>query len=161
MNCPFCSNPDSKVIDSRLVADGAQIRRRRECTDSGCAERFTSYETTELLLPKIIKKDGRREPFDDTKLVMGIDLAIRKRKVSEDDRYSIIEKIKQKILQYGEREIKSVLVGEIVMEELFRVDAIAFIRFASVYKDFKSAVELEQFSALVSKGIQPQMEDIS
>ncbi|MGK0441460.1 MAG: transcriptional repressor NrdR [Pseudohongiellaceae bacterium] len=142
MRCPFCSNDDTKVIDSRLVAEGAQVRRRRECT--ACSERYTTYETAELLMPKIIKGNGNREPFDEEKMRNGILRALEKRPVSVEDVEASINQIKKSLQATGERELKSLVVGELVMEHLQRLDQVAFVRFASVYRDFKDLEEFRQ-----------------
>lgn len=142
MRCPFCSNDDTKVIDSRLVAEGAQVRRRRECT--ACSERYTTYETAELLMPRIIKGNGNREPFDEEKMRNGILRALEKRPVSVEDVEASINQIKKSLQATGERELKSLVVGELVMEHLQRLDQVAFVRFASVYRDFKDLEEFRQ-----------------
>lgn len=142
MRCPFCSHEDTKVIDSRLVAEGAQVRRRRECL--ACSERFTSYEIVELLLPKVIKHNGNREPFDEEKLRAGILRALEKRPVSVEKIESVVNRIKRALQATGEREIKSLVLGELVMEELKGLDQVAFVRFASVYRDFKDLQEFRE-----------------
>ena len=142
MRCPFCSHDDTKVIDSRLVAEGAQVRRRRECT--ACSERYTTYETAELLMPRIIKGNGNREPFDEEKMRNGILRALEKRPVSVEDIEAAINSIKKALQATGEREVKSLVVGELVMENLQRLDQVAFVRFASVYRDFKDLEEFRQ-----------------
>lgn len=135
MHCPFCNTDDTKVIDSRLVSDGGQVRRRRECIS--CHERFTTYEAAELVMPKIIKADGRRVPFDEDKLSQGILRALEKRPVSTESFENIMSHLKQKLRSCGEREIHSKIVGEWVMEELKAIDAVAYVRFASVYRSFQ------------------------
>ena len=142
MRCPFCSNDDTKVIDSRLVAEGAQVRRRRECM--ACSERYTTYETAELLMPRIIKGNGNREPFDEEKMRSGILRALEKRPVSVEDIEAAISSIKKALQATGEREVKSLVVGELVMEHLQKLDQVAFVRFASVYRDFKDLEEFRQ-----------------
>ena len=142
MRCPFCSHEDTKVIDSRLVAEGAQVRRRRECMD--CSERFTTYESAELLMPRIIKGNGNREPFDEMKMRNGILRALEKRPVSVESIEAEINQIKQALQATGEREVKSLVVGELVMEHLQKLDQVAFVRFASVYRDFKDLDEFRQ-----------------
>ena len=141
MRCPFCSHDDTKVIDSRLVAEGGQVRRRRECTS--CSERFTTYEGAELLMPKIIKGDGSREPFDEDKMRAGIMRALEKRPVSVEKIETVINHIEHELQATGEREIESMRVGELVMDSLKGLDQVAFVRFASVYRDFK---DLNEFS---------------
>ena len=139
MHCPFCADIDTRVIDSRLVSDGSQVRRRREC--SSCGERFTSYEIAELLMPKLIKQDGTRQPFDEDKLRAGILRAIEKRPVSDEDFEQAISHIKSGLRATGEREIPAKQLGEMVMEELRKLDDVAYVRFASVYRRFKDVQE--------------------
>lgn len=146
MYCPFCNAEDTKVIDSRLVAEGNQVRRRRECTV--CHERFTSYETAELLMPRIIKSDGSRVPFDDNKLRVGMEKALEKRPVSMEEIEASINQIKHSLQATGEREISARIVGEKVMEQLRKLDKVAYVRFASVYRDFK---DLEEFRVEINK----------
>jgi len=135
MRCPFCNEPDTRVIDSRLVGEGDQVRRRRECT--ACHERFTTYETAELSLPRIIKSDGRREPFDENKLRSGMTRALEKRPVATERLEVAISQIKHRLRASGEREIKSRTLGEWVMEQLRTLDQVAYVRFASVYRSFE------------------------
>ncbi|MDF1763334.1 MAG: transcriptional regulator NrdR, partial [Oleibacter sp.] len=134
MHCPFCAHPETKVIDSRLMADGEQVRRRRECIS--CSERFTTFESAELVMPRIIKHDGTREPFNEEKLRSGIQRALEKRPVSIEAIEAALTRIKQNMRATGEREIDSRHVGEWVMEELRRLDQVAYVRFASVYRSF-------------------------
>lgn len=142
MHCPFCNEQDTKVIDSRLVGSGSQVRRRRECV--ACKERFTTYEAAELVMPRIIKSDGRRVPFDEAKLSQGIQRAIEKRPVSIESFEAIIASLKQKLRASGEREIKSATLGEWVMQELHAVDGVAYVRFASVYRHFQDVQEFQK-----------------
>lgn len=142
MYCPFCHAIDTKVIDSRLVAEGAQVRRRRECIE--CHERFTTFETAELVMPLIVKRDGRREMFRLDNLRAGMLRALEKRPVSTDSLEVALEAIMQKIRDTGEREIDSRQIGEWVMEQLFRLDHIAYVRFASVYKRFQDVSEFQR-----------------
>jgi len=135
MRCPFCSSQDTRVIDSRLVGEGEQIRRRRECT--GCKERFTTYESPELNYPRIIKSDGRREPFIEDKLRAGIFRALEKRPVPIEKVETAIAKVKQTLRGSGEREVRSRQIGDWVMEELRALDQVAYVRFASVYRSFE------------------------
>ncbi|KTD55921.1 transcriptional regulator NrdR [Legionella sainthelensi] len=135
MYCPFCHAEETKVVDSRLVAEGAQVRRRRECLV--CHERFTTFETAELIMPLIVKRDGRRELFNIENLRSGMLRALEKRPVSVDALEAAIISITQEIRRRGEREIDSQIVGELVMKELFSLDHVAYVRFASVYKRFK------------------------
>jgi len=139
MHCPFCSTDDTKVIDSRLVAEGNQIRRRRECLS--CHERFTTYEIAELLMPRVIKQDGSREPFDENKLRAGFHRALEKRPVSIEDVESSLNHIKHFLQSTGEREILARVIGEKVMEQLQQLDEVAFVRFASVYRRFTDISE--------------------
>ncbi|MGB5398428.1 MAG: transcriptional regulator NrdR [Gammaproteobacteria bacterium] len=134
MHCPFCSEPDTRVIDSRLSTDGDQVRRRRECV--ACSERFTTYEVAELNMPRIIKTSGNRVPFDEIKLSSGVMRALEKRPVSTEQIDEAINRIKHRLLSAGEREIASSRIGNWVMEELLALDHVAYIRFASVYLDF-------------------------
>ena len=139
MYCPFCNAQDTKVIDSRLVSEGSQVRRRRCCNE--CSERFTTYEFAELLMPRLIKSDGRREPFNDDKLLVGINRALEKRPVSLEAIDAAVNKLKSTLRATGEREVTSKMVGELVMELLKGLDKIAYIRFASVYRSFKDVKE--------------------
>ncbi len=139
MYCPFCAEIDTRVIDSRLVSDGSQVRRRRECTS--CGERFTSYEIAELVMPKLIKQDGRRQPFDEQKLRTGIMRSLEKRPVSDDAIEQAITRIKSALRATGEREIPAQQLGEMVMQQLSKLDDVAYVRFASVYRRFKDVQE--------------------
>ncbi len=135
MYCPFCNACETKVTDSRLVADGQQIRRRRECLT--CGERFTTYEAPELILPRIIKREGAREDFNEEKLRSGMLRALEKRPVSMDAVEASLRRIIQKLRASGERELSSQILGEWVMEELHQLDDVAYVRFASVYRSFQ------------------------
>jgi len=135
MKCPFCGFIEDKVIDSRQSKDGDIIRRRRECLK--CEGRFTSYERIENLLPHVIKKDSRREPFDRQKILQGLERACEKRPVSFETREEMVNKIEKSLLASGEKEIPSTLIGEQVMNGLREVDEVAYVRFASVYRQFK------------------------
>jgi len=139
MYCPFCSFTETRVIDSRLVSDGTQVRRRREC--SSCGERFTSYEMAELVMPKLIKQDGSRQPFDEEKLRIGIMRALEKRPVSVEHIEQSISRIMSNLRATGERELPAQKVGELVMSELRKLDDVAYVRFASVYRRFKDVKE--------------------
>ncbi|MDP4491095.1 transcriptional regulator NrdR [Vibrio sp. AH4] len=139
MHCPFCSENDTKVIDSRLVADGHQVRRRRQCL--GCNERFTTFESAELVMPRVIKSNGNREPFDEEKMIGGLQRALEKRPVSSDAIELAISTIKSKLRATGEREVPSKLIGNLVMEQLKVLDKVAYIRFASVYRSFEDVRE--------------------
>ena len=135
MHCPFCDHSETRVIDSRLLGDGDQIRRRREC--QSCKARFTTYETAELSLPRIVKSDGRRETFSDEKLRTGILKALEKRPVPMERIESSINHVKRRIRESGEREIQAGKIGEMVMDALRGLDQVAYVRFASVYRSFE------------------------
>jgi transcriptional repressor NrdR len=138
MHCPFCGAHDTKVIDSRLVAEGDQVRRRRECL--ACGERFTTFETAELVMPRLIKQDGSRQPFDEEKLRAGMQRALEKRPVSVERLEEAIAHIKHKLRATGEREIKSRVLGELVMVELQKLDEVAYIRFQDL-NEFREEIE--------------------
>jgi len=140
MHCPFCSYSETKVNDSRLVAEGHQVRRRRECL--ACGERFTSFESAELIMPRVIKRDGVREPFNEEKLRSGLMRALEKRPVSAEKLENAMAHIKSALRSTGEPEIKSRDLGEVVMTELRQLDEVAYVRFASVYRSFQ---DLEEF----------------
>ncbi|MBQ1783799.1 MAG: transcriptional regulator NrdR [Gammaproteobacteria bacterium] len=146
MHCPFCGKPDTKVIDSRLVAEGQQVRRRRECT--ACGERFTTFEGAELVMPRIIKRDGSREPFNEEKLRAGLLRALERRPVPTENIESTIAEIGSQLRATGEREVSSRLLGELVMEALKKLDKVAYVRFASVYLSFD---DIRQFEEAVAK----------
>ena len=146
MYCPFCSNPETKVIDSRLVGEGEQIRRRRACIT--CNERFTTFEVAELLIPRVVKQDGTRQPFDEEKLRAGILRALEKRPVSIEAIEASLNRIKHSLRAGGEREVATQLVGEAVMEQLRQLDEVAYVRFASVYRSFK---DLNEFRAEIER----------
>lgn len=135
MYCPFCAATETKVNDSRLAAQGFQVRRRRECLV--CKERFTTFEMVEVVMPRVIKSSGKIEPFDSDKLKRSIDLPLQKRPIATDDVEAMISRIEQRVRQMGEREISSKILGEIVMTELKALDDVAYVRFASVYRDFQ------------------------
>ena len=135
MRCPFCGAQDTKVIDSRLSGDGDQVRRRRECTL--CRERFTTYESAELNLPRVVKRDGTRVPFDGRKLRSGIMRALEKRPVEMEQIEASIGRINRKLIAGGDREVQSGRIGDLVMEELRGLDQVAYVRFASVYREFE------------------------
>ncbi len=142
MHCPFCGANDTKVIDSRLVAEGDQVRRRRECVS--CKERYTTFEVAELLMPRVIKQDESREPFDEEKLRAGLLRALEKRPVSTEQVEAAFSQIKRSLQSAGEREISSRMIGEKVMEQLRGLDDVAYVRFASVYRSFQ---DLSEFRA--------------
>ncbi|MCK4587687.1 MAG: transcriptional regulator NrdR [Gammaproteobacteria bacterium] len=135
MHCPFCDAEDTKVIDSRLANDGYEVRRRRECLT--CSERFTTFESAELVMPKLVKNDGRREPFNEEKLRAGIIRALEKRPVNSEDIETAVERIKKRMRSTGDREVPSVTLGHWVMDELRDLDHVAYVRFASVYRSFE------------------------
>lgn len=141
MYCPFCNADDTKVIDSRLVADGGQVRRRRECV--ACTERFTTYEMAELVMPRVIKTDGTREVFDEDKLRAGLQRALEKRPVSIEQIEVALTQIKHFLQVTGEREVSSRMIGEEVMTKLRELDEVAYVRFASVYRSFQDLSEFQ------------------
>jgi transcriptional repressor NrdR len=148
MRCPYCTHPNTRVIDSRFVGEGEQIRRRRECEK--CHERFTTYETAELNLPRVVKvRDKRREPFSEEKLRAGMERALRKRPVETERVDAAINNIKRKLRASGEREIPSSRIGEWVMQELRSLDHVAYVRFASVYRRFEdTSAFIEEIAGL-------------
>lgn len=151
MHCPFCGTEETRVIDSRLVAGGDQVRRRRECT--ACQERFTTFELAELVMPKVIRRNGQREPFNEEKLRSGILRAIEKRPVSVEDVEAALNRIKHQLRATGEREVASDLVGEAVMAQLQQLDEVAYVRFASVYRRFQHLDEFRrEIERLEQKG---------
>ena len=139
MKCPFCGADDSQVVDSRASEEGDRIRRRRRCP--ACDKRFTTYETVELRIPQVVKTNGTREEYDEEKVRTGFMRALHKRPVPTEYVDASVERITQKLLSLGEREIPSRRVGEMVMRELYRLDKVAYIRFASVYKDFQDVAD--------------------
>lgn len=146
MHCPFCTAIDTKVIDSRLVGDGSQVRRRRQCLE--CHERFTTFEVAELVMPRVVKSDDVRELFDEHKLRRGMQKALEKRPVSYDDVETAINNIKSQLSATGEREIPAKMIGKIVMDELKKLDKVAYIRFASVYRSFE---DIREFGEEIAK----------
>ncbi|MDH5217195.1 MAG: transcriptional regulator NrdR [Gammaproteobacteria bacterium] len=139
MRCPFCGAAETKVIDSRLANEGDVVRRRRECLT--CAERFTTFETAELVMPRIVKRDGSRTPFDEVKLRLGVTRALEKRPVETSKVEAAINHITRKLRSTGDREVASDQLGEWVMDELRKLDRVAYIRFASVYRSFQDVSE--------------------
>ena len=135
MHCPFCQNEDTRVIDSRVSDDGSTIRRRREC--ERCGERFNTFETVEIKLPAIVKSDGRREGFDERKLRSGVERALQKRPVASDAVDNVVREVVRQLRAVNEREVSSRLIGEWVMTGLKRLDQVAYVRFASVYRRFE------------------------
>jgi len=142
MYCPFCSHEETKVIDSRLAGDGRQIRRRRQCLQ--CNERFTTFETAELVLPRVVKNDNSRQPFDESKVRDSMRRALEKRPVPSDEFEQAVGRLVHKLRTMGEREVPSRLVGELVMEELRGLDEVAYVRFASVYRSFQDVTEFQE-----------------
>lgn len=140
MKCPFCDELEDKVVDSRMAREGEVIRRRRECL--GCKRRYTTYERVEESLPMVVKKDGRREPFDRGKILAGIKKACEKRPISTATIEAVSDRIEKRLQEMGETEIPSAVVGEEVMRELHQLDQVAYVRFASVYREFK---DIDQF----------------
>ncbi|WP_447529240.1 transcriptional regulator NrdR [Vreelandella sp. TE19] len=146
MHCPFCGANDTRVTDSRLVADGDQVRRRRQC--ASCQERFTTYETAELIMPRVVKSDGSRESFNEAKLRAGMLRALEKRPVSAEAIEAAVERIRQQLRAQGEREVNAWDIGEAVMKALSGLDQVAYIRFASVYRKFQ---DLDEFRAEIDR----------
>lgn len=155
MHCPFCRSEETKVIDSRLASEGYQVRRRRECLD--CNERFTTFETAERNLPRVVKHDGRREPFNEEKLRKGIILACEKRPVATENIDTSINTISRKALGVGEREISAKVIGEWVMQELRSLDQVAYVRFASVYMSFEDVQAFKDIIDRVENDLSPEM----
>ncbi|BDD86727.1 transcriptional regulator NrdR [Desulfofustis limnaeus] len=139
MKCPYCGNLDNKVIDSRLNKDATITRRRRSCL--ACDQRFTTYERLEVMMPVLVKKDGRREPWDRQKIVVGLEKACEKRPVSRDAIDQFVDEIEHKLQDLGVKEVSSKTIGEWVMEHLSALDEVAYVRFASVYRQFKDVNE--------------------
>ncbi|MER3421900.1 MAG: transcriptional repressor NrdR [Nitrospiraceae bacterium] len=140
MKCPFCSDLEDKVVDSRMAKEGQVIRRRRECL--ACKRRYTTYERVEEILPMVVKKDGRREPYDRQKILSGIKKACEKRPISTATIEAVTDRIEKHLQEMGETEIQSRKIGEEVMKELHQLDQVAYVRFASVYREFK---DIDQF----------------
>ena len=150
MKCPFCNGPDTQVVDSRESEEGESIRRRRRCVD--CEKRFTTYETVELRMPQMVKSNGNREEFNQDKLRTGFLRALHRRPVPINLVEDAVGRIVQKLLSFGEREVQSRRVGEMVMKELYKLDKVAYIRFASVYKDFQ---DVDDFSDAIKEVQKP------
>jgi transcriptional repressor NrdR len=151
MKCPFCAYIDTKVIDSRLGKEGNNIRRRRECVE--CERRFTTYERVEEMQPLVVKKDGRRQPFERRKILAGIQCACEKRPVSSEAIEKVIDRLEMSLLESGEREIESSRIGEAVMAALRDLDEVAYVRFASVYRQFKDINEfMSELKEILAKG---------
>ncbi|MDB5798118.1 MAG: nrdR [Paucimonas sp.] len=149
MRCPYCHHDDTQVLDTRVSEEGDTIRRRRRC--STCEKRFTTYERTELTMPSVVKKNGSRSEYEPAKLRGSMMLALRKRPVSADAVDAAIHRIEEKLLSSGEREVVSGQIGELVMRELKKLDKIAYIRFASVYKSFEDLAEFQDAIAEVGR----------
>jgi transcriptional repressor NrdR len=146
MRCPFCSNVDTQVVETRVAEDGDFIRRRRQC--ASCEKRFTTYERPDVSFPAVVKKDGRRIDFERGKLLASMNLALRKRPVSTEQVDNAVERIEEKLLNLGVREIPSARIGELVMRELRKLDKVAYVRFASVYRSFE---DIDEFKTLVDE----------
>ena len=142
MNCPFCSHADTRVIDSRLGREGNNIRRRRECEK--CLKRFTTYERVEEMLPLVVKKDGRREPFDRMKIISGIKKACEKRPISLEAIEQLVDRLEARLQESSEKEVSTTTIGEWIMKELHGMDEVAYVRFASVYRSFRDIGEFMQ-----------------
>ena len=138
MKCPFCEHKDTKVLDSRLIKQGASIRRRRQCLSEECERRFTTYETIEVSLPRILKKDGRREEYNRAKLLSGLEKACQKLPVSPEQINNIIDSVEKKLVELNLSEVSASLIGSIVIMHLKHLNPVAFVRFASVYKEFEN-----------------------
>lgn len=150
MRCPFCGHIEDKVVDSRETREGDAIRRRRECLS--CSRRFTSYERVEEVPVVVVKKDGRREPFDYQKLMKGLNLACLKRPVASSRLEELVKEIQSRLLERPDREIRSLDLGELVMDELKGLDHVAYVRFASVYRDFKDLPDFVKALEVLAKG---------
>jgi transcriptional repressor NrdR len=151
MRCPYCGHAEDKVVDSREAQDGQATRRRRECL--GCARRFTTYERIEEVLPQVVKKDGRREPFDRAKIVDGVEIACQKRPVSAEQIEALVSGVERHLQELGEREIRTTVIGEAVMRGLRELDEVAYVRFASVYRAFRDVGEfMTELAGLARKG---------
>lgn len=150
MKCPFCAHDDTRVIDSRLGKEGNNVRRRRECP--ACERRFTTYERVEEILPLVIKKDGRREPFDRGKIISGMQRACEKRPVSIEQIEELVDQLERRFQECGDKEISASLIGKAVMEALHEADEVAYVRFASVYRQFKDINEfMSELNDLLKK----------
>ena len=146
MKCPFCSHADTQVVETRISEDGGFIRRRRQC--ASCQKRFTTYERPDVTFPAIVKKDGRRIEYERAKLLASMKLALRKRPVSTEQVDGAVERIEEKLLMQGVRELPSARLGELVMRELKKLDKVAYVRFASVYRSFE---DIDEFKTLVDE----------
>ena len=146
MTCPFCGNVDTQVVETRMAEDGDFIRRRRQC--AACEKRFTTYERPDVNFPAVVKKDGRRNEYERAKLLSSMNLALRKRPVSTEQIDGAVERIEEKLLNLGVREVPSTRIGELVMRELKKLDKVAYVRFASVYRSFE---DIDDFKTLVDE----------
>ena len=146
MKCPFCGHADTQVVETRMAEDGDFIRRRRQCAH--CEKRFTTYERPDVTFPAVVKKDGRRIEYDRMKLLGSMNLALRKRPVSTEQIDSAVERIEEKLLNLGVREIPSSRIGELVMRELKKLDKVAYVRFASVYRSFE---DIDEFKTVIDE----------
>lgn len=146
MKCPFCGNAETQVVETRMAEDGDFIRRRRQC--AACEKRFTTYERPDVTFPAVVKKDGRRIDYDRTKLQASLNLALRKRPVSTEQTDAAVERIEEKLLNLGVREVPSSRIGELVMRELKKLDKVAYVRFASVYRSFE---DVDEFKTVVDE----------
>jgi transcriptional repressor NrdR len=150
MHCPFCKHIDTSVIDSRIAKEGLEIRRRRECT--ACTQRFTTYERADAVFPWVVKKDGRREPFDSDKIMAGVLRAMEKRPVSIHDSEKTVAEVVQAVVDRGEKEVASAIIGEEIMKRLKALDEVAYVRFASVYRQFRDINDfMSELSSLLTK----------
>lgn len=160
MHCPFCNHSETRVNDSRLAGEGRQVRRRRECLS--CGERFTTFETPELVMPAVMKRDRRREPFDEQKLREGMLAALRKRPVPAEAVEDAIERIVHRLQTYGEREVEASFIGELAMEELHALDEVAYVRFASIYRSFHDVTQFQdEIENLRHKAAGPRRKQMS
>src|SRR5215208_6078755 len=151
MRCPYCGHLEDRVVDSREAQDGHATRRRRECI--GCARRFTTYERIEEILPQVVKKDGRRQPFDRAKIVAGVATACQKRPVSAEQVEALVTAVERELQELGEREIRTAAIGEALMRRLRELDEVAYVRFASVYRAFRDVGEfMTELAGLAKKG---------
>lgn len=151
MKCPYCQFLEDKVLDSRVVRDGDAIKRRRECLQ--CGRRYTTFEHIEERRIRVVKKDGRREPFDRQKLMRGLDLACRKRPVSSEALERIVDEIERTLYDRGEQEVQASVIGEMLVEALRKLDPVAYVRFASVYRDFQDLTQFQELLELLKPGV--------
>ena len=156
MRCPYCTHSETKVIDSRLANEAVQVRRRRQCLS--CAERFTTYESPEVTMPRVLKRDGRREAFDEAKLQRSFLCALEKRPVSTDDTDAAMMRIKRRLMSSGKREVDTSLMGDWVMEELKQLDQVGYIRFASVYLSFDDVSAFRETIERLEREPSPEMQ---